>query len=59
LTNLLLLHIGLAGVVRWLAAASTVQQPTALGYQPYELRLQLAAAANACMHMQVHAHAGF
>ena len=29
-----------------------MQQLTALGYQPYELRLQLAAAANACMHMQ-------
>jgi hypothetical protein len=37
----------LTGVVQWLAADSTVQQLTALGYQPQELQQQLAAATEA------------
>ena len=37
----------LADVVQWLAAADTVQQLTALGYQPEDLQQQLAAAAEA------------
>ena len=33
-TNMDELHSSLANVVQWLAADSTVQQLTALGYQP-------------------------
>jgi hypothetical protein len=45
--NLRHLQFSLSGVVQWLAAESTVQQLTALGYQPQDLQQQLAAAAEA------------
>jgi hypothetical protein len=41
------LQSSLADVVQWLAADSTMQQPTALGYEPQDLQQQLAAAADA------------
>jgi hypothetical protein len=45
--NIQELQLILAGVVRWLAVDSTVQQLTALGYQPQDLQQQLAATADA------------
>jgi hypothetical protein len=45
--NLWQLQYSLAGVVQWLAADWTVQQLTALGYQPQVLQQQLAVAAEA------------
>ena len=41
-TGMQLLQSSLAGVVQWLAAADTVQQLAAVGYQPQHLRQQLA-----------------
>ena len=45
--NLQLHQSSLADVVQWLAAAGTVQQLTALGYQPEDMQQQLAQAAEA------------
>ena len=47
--NLQLLQSSLAGVVKWLAAAGTVQQLTALGYQPQDVQQQLVGAADALL----------
>jgi hypothetical protein len=41
------LQSSLAGVMQWLAADSTVQQLTALGYQPHDMQQQLSPAADA------------
>jgi hypothetical protein len=41
------LHLSLANVVQWLAAAGTMQQLIALGYQPQDMQQQLAGAAEA------------
>jgi hypothetical protein len=45
--NLQQLRSSLARVVQWLAAAGTVQQLAALGYQPQDMQQQLAAATGA------------
>jgi hypothetical protein len=47
--NLAELLPSLAAVVEWLAATDTVQQLTALGYQPEQLRQQLGVAAAALL----------
>jgi hypothetical protein len=45
ITNLQQLQYSLRGTVQWLAADSTVQQLTALGYQPQDMREQLVSVA--------------
>ena len=47
LANLQQLQYSLAIVVQWLDATGTVQQLTALGYQPQDMQQQLAEAADA------------
>jgi hypothetical protein len=47
--NLRHLHCSLDKAVKWLAAAGTVQQLSALGYQPQDLQQQLAAAGPATL----------
>jgi hypothetical protein len=47
--NLRHLHCAIDKVLKWLAAAGTVQQLSALGYQPQELQQQLAAARPATL----------
>jgi hypothetical protein len=51
--QLLQLQSSLAGVAQWLAGQGTVQQLTALGYQPHHQQQQLSEAAEAMRYVIV------